>query len=175
MFVFSELADCDKLCFCFSGAMTHLYRRATISMMVFRISKLTDIYSPEKRSSLMSGVRSKNTSGELSVRKALHQMGLRFRLHRQDLPGKPDIVLPKFRTVVFVHGCFWHVHKHCRKSSLPQNNRVFWQAKLERNVERDQQNILALEAQGWKVMVIWECQARNSEKLRELLQSVFFR
>ncbi len=99
--------------------------------------KPKDMFTPEKRSQIMSRVRSKNTKPELEVRSALHAMGYRFRLHRKDLPGKPDVVLPKYRTALFVHGCFWHQHPGCRKATLPKNNANFWREKLEGNVARD--------------------------------------
>lgn len=104
----------------------------------------------------MSSVRSSNTKPEILVRKMLHAEGLRFRLHRKDLPGSPDVVLPKFSTAVFVHGCFWHSHD-CDRFSLPQTNREFWKEKLEGNLRRDQIAVSALESLGWRVRVIWAC------------------
>lgn len=135
-----------------------------------------DVFSPEKRSEIMSLVRSRNTKPELKVRSALHRLGYRFRVHRRDLSGSPDIVLPKYRTVVFVHGCFWHQHVGCKKATIPKTNHDKWQQKLERNVLRDQEAIMDLEAKGWKVVVLWECDLRKHfsleiSKLDEVLRS----
>ncbi len=116
-----------------------------------------DIFTTEKRSQVMSLVKSKDTKPELKVRSALHSLGFRFRLHRKDLPGCPDIVLPMYRTVVFVHGCFWHQHKGCRKAKLPKQNARFWAAKLRRNARRDVEVRNQLRALGWKVVILWEC------------------
>lgn len=126
-----------------------------------KTSRETDIFTPEKRSEVMSRVRSGNTKPELLVRSLLHRMGYRFRLHRKDLPGKPDIVLPKYRTVVLVHGCFWHQHPGCRKATVPKRNRAFWEAKLSRNTERDREVVRKLEQAGWKTVTIWECELRR--------------
>lgn len=123
---------------------------------------MTDVYSKEKRSRVMSGVRGKNTKPEKRVRSALHRSGYRFRLHRTDLPGKPDIVLPLYNTVIFVNGCFWHQHPGCRKATIPQNNRPFWKKKLTRTVERDKQNRKDLQRLGWNIIIIWECEIRAS-------------
>jgi len=120
----------------------------------------SDIYSKEKRSEVMSRVRSSDTKPERAVRSALHRLGYRFRLHRSDLPGKPDIVLPRLKTVIFVHGCFWHQHG-CKKSKPPQQNATFWQKKLLSNVARDQAVAVRLEESGWKVVVVWECQFKQ--------------
>lgn len=105
----------------------------------------------------MRAIRAKDTSPELAVRSGLHRAGLRFRLHDSSLPGSPDIVLPRHRTVIFVHGCFWHRHFGCAQSTLPQRNREWWIAKLRRNRMRDRQAQRALEAIGWRVIVVWEC------------------
>ncbi len=104
----------------------------------------------------MALVHSEDTSIELAVRKTLHSAGFRYRLHRKDLPGRPDIVLPRYSTVVFVHGCFWHGHE-CRRFRLPVSNRSYWIAKIARNVKRDVVNFAALRERNWKVCVIWEC------------------
>lgn len=130
-----------------------------------------DPLTPRKRSETMSRVKSVNTKPELRVRSALHRMGYRFRLHRKDLPGNPDIVLPKHRTVVFVHGCFWHQHPGCRKATIPQTNREYWESKLGRNVERDRKAQQALVEQGWRVLTLWECKIpRDKDSLQELLR-----
>lgn len=115
-----------------------------------------------RRSANMRAVRSWNTRPELAVRTLLHGAGYRFRLRRADLPGKPDIVLPRYRTVVFVHGCFWHRHT-CKRATSPKTRVEFWQAKFAGNVERDRQTTVALDALGWKVVVIWECEIRHPE------------
>jgi len=109
----------------------------------------------------MSRVRSKNTKPELIVRSLLHRMGFRFRVNRSDLPGKPDIVLSKYKTVVFVHGCFWHRHKGCKRATAPSTRREFWEKKFTANVERDKRNCHELQAQGWKVVVLWECEVSS--------------
>lgn len=106
---------------------------------------------------MMSGIRGKNTKPEIIVRKALHAAGYRFRLHRKDLPGKPDIVLPKYKTVIFVHGCFWHKHD-CRYFKWPKTRPDFWREKIEGNVERDRLAYEKLEEMGWRVKVVWECE-----------------
>ena len=118
---------------------------------------MADIVSPEKRSSMMSGIRGKDTKPEIIMRCLLHQFGYRFRLHRKDLPGRPDIVLPKWRTVIFVNGCYWHGHEDCHLFRPPKTRTEFWTNKIEKNQARDQRNHTALEDAGWKVLVIWEC------------------
>jgi DNA mismatch endonuclease (patch repair protein) len=128
-----------------------------------------DIYSAEKRSWVMSQVKGRNTLPERVVRSALHRMGYRFRLHDRRLPGTPDIVLSKYRTVVFVHGCFWHQHPSCPRAKRPATNRRFWDQKLEANVERDKRKIVALEALGWASLVVWECQTEQAGALNALL------
>ncbi len=131
----------------------------------------SDPLTPQKRSETMSRVKSRNTKPELRVRSALHATGYRFRLHRKDLPGNPDIVLPKHRAAVFVHGCFWHQHPGCRKATIPQNNRPYWEKKLGRNVERDERSQRALAERGWEVITLWECEIpRDEAALRERLR-----
>jgi DNA mismatch endonuclease (patch repair protein) len=109
---------------------------------------------------MMSGIRGKNTRPEMIVRRALHKAGFRFRLHKKDLPGEPDIVLPKHKTVIFVHGCFWHKHE-CKYFKLPKTRQEFWSKKLEKNVERDYQHLDALRSLGWNVIQIWECELKQ--------------
>jgi DNA mismatch endonuclease (patch repair protein) len=116
-----------------------------------------DNISKIQRSANMRAVRGKHTGPELAVRKAAHRLGLRFRLHRKDLPGKPDLVFPKWRTVVFVNGCFWHGHDGCSRAKLPSSNVTFWREKLSGNVERDHRNYRKLSDLEWHVEVIWEC------------------
>jgi DNA mismatch endonuclease (patch repair protein) len=117
----------------------------------------------------MSSVRSKHTDIELAVRRAAHGLGYRFRLH-PDLPGRPDLVFPRLKIAVFVHGCFWHGH-NCRKGALPATNAAFWEAKVEANKERDQRASTALEKLGWSVQVVWGCEAKPGHNLSELLQA----
>jgi DNA mismatch endonuclease (patch repair protein) len=125
------------------------------------------------RSRIMSAVRQKNTGPETIVRRVLHGLGLRFRLHRNDLPGTPDIVLPKHRTVVFVHGCFWHRHGGCSKTTTPKTRLEFWLEKFDRNVDRDLRKERALVEEGWKVLVVWECETRDRACLRERMSRAF--
>lgn len=117
------------------------------------------------RSAIMSKVRGRNTKPEMLVRSLLHRLGYRFRLHKKDLPGRPDIVFPSRRAAIFVHGCFWHQHSGCRKASIPETRREFWQAKLQRNVDRDVENVEALRARGWKVLIVWECETKDMDAL----------
>ena len=133
-----------------------------------------DIYDRQKRSELMSKVRSSDTKPELIVRRKLHSLGFRFRLHSKSLPGKPDIVLPKYRSIVFVHGCFWHHHTNCGKSKLPTSNAEFWRTKIYQNVTRDSLKTEELKKLGWCVLVIWECETKNGSfetKLRAFLDT----
>jgi DNA mismatch endonuclease (patch repair protein) len=120
----------------------------------------------------MAQIRSKNTKPELAVRRAAHAMGLRFRLHGADLPGKPDLVFRRWKTVVFVHGCFWHRH-HCERGRLPKTNADYWLKKLQRNTQRDAAALRALRRSGWRCVVIWECQAKDSFKLDGILRKRF--
>ncbi|WP_202967921.1 very short patch repair endonuclease [Chryseobacterium kwangjuense] len=129
-----------------------------------------DIWSKEKRSEVMSKIRGKNTKPEMILRSQLFMKGFRFRIHKKDLPGKPDIVLPKYKTVIFVHGCFWHYHKDCREGRIPSTNSKFWQEKLSKNIDRDEKYIKELQQLGWKVIVIWECEIeKNIEDTLEKL------
>ena len=138
---------------------------------------MTDIYGQEKRSSIMARVPATGTKPELIVRQVAHALGYRFRLHRANLPGRPDLVFPRHRKVIFVHGCFWHGHENCRKAKRPETNRSFWERKLSRNVERDHQNLAALRETGWMILVVWECETPSrellSEKVRNFLEKKF--
>lgn len=125
---------------------------------------MADVVSRKRRSQMMAGIGPRNTAPELAVRRVAHRMGLRFRIHRKDLPGSPDIVFPKHRLAVFVHGCFWHRHANCSNCTLPKTRTVFWKAKFASNVARDRRNVEALRALGWRVLTVWECEAEN-EKL----------
>jgi DNA mismatch endonuclease (patch repair protein) len=120
------------------------------------------------RSANMRAIRSKDMQPELNVRSLAHKLGYRFRLHRKDLPGKPDLVFPARRKVIFVHGCFWHAH-NCTVAHTPQSNLGYWLPKLERNTARDTRNIESLGALGWKVLVIWECEASDARKLKKIV------
>ncbi len=123
---------------------------------------MTDVHNKEQRSKNMAAIRSKDTKPELRVRSLLHRLGYRFRLHRSDLPGKPDIVLPSKRKIIFVHGCFWHLHE-CRFGRVqPATNENFWTEKRRRNCERDETNLQLLRQDGWDVLVIWECLLNES-------------
>ncbi len=133
---------------------------------------MTDVYSPEKRSSVMRKVKSRDTTPELKVRKALTRLGARFRLHRADLPGKPDIVLPGRKLAIFVHGCFWHGHDCARGSRVPKANRDYWTAKVARNCARDEENRAALTAKGWRVETIWECDLSDEATLSARLSAL---
>lgn len=119
----------------------------------------------------MSRIGGKNTKPEMVVRSLLHGMGYRFRLHRKDLPGKPDITLPKHKKVIFVHGCFWHSHPGCKRAERPKSNRVFWQQKLDKNIARDKSVIAGLKAEGWNVLVVWSCEVKDREQLKNMLLS----
>lgn len=130
-----------------------------------------DTLTKERRSWNMSQIRGKDTKPELLVRSLLHRMGCRFRLHRSDLPGKPDIVLPKYRTIIFVHGCFWHRHKGCKYAYEPKSRKGFWRKKFERNVERHREVAANLGALGWRVLVVWECQLRSLDRLSARLET----
>ena len=130
-----------------------------------------DVFSREKRSQIMSCVSGKNTKPELVVRSLLHNMGYRFRLHRNDLPGKPDITLPKYKKIIFVHGCFWHGHIDCPRAKRPTTNKKFWDEKLNKNIERDKITVNNLKALGWDVLTVWTCEVKDTEKLRNKLLS----
>jgi DNA mismatch endonuclease (patch repair protein) len=130
-----------------------------------------DVHTPEQRSRNMAAIRSKNTKPEMIVRRLLCEMGLRYRLHRTDLPGKPDIVMPGRKVAIFVHGCFFHMHK-CRYGRVvPATNAEFWQTKRSGNAARDRRNALQLRKFGWTVLTMWECETRNQDKLKNKLQA----
>ena len=127
----------------------------------------------EQRSRNMSAIKSKNTKPEIAVRKLLHSMGYRFRLHRKDLPGSPDIVLPKYKTVIFVHGCFWHRHENCKYASTPKTRREFWENKFKSNVKRDKEIQEKIKNLDWRSVVIWECEIKNKISLERKLRNLF--
>jgi DNA mismatch endonuclease (patch repair protein) len=126
---------------------------------------MADRITREHRSWNMSRIKGRDTGPELQVRSIIHRLGFRFSLRRTDLPGKPDIVLPRLRTAIFVHGCFWHRHGNCSNSVVPKTRRKFWLRKLDSNVSRDRSNTAALIALGWRVLVVWECELENEVRL----------
>lgn len=134
---------------------------------------LVDRLTPERRSWLMSRVGGRNTAPEWRVRRAAHALGLRFRLHRRDLPGTPDLVFPRWRKVIFVHGCFWHRHVGCSKASTPKTRSSYWEEKFRQNVRRDKRNAASLRKAGWSVLIIWECETKHPENLRAKLAIAF--
>lgn len=119
----------------------------------------------------MQKVRQRHTKPELIVRRTVHALGYRFRLHRKDLPGSPDLALPRHKIAIFVHGCFWHRHPGCRLASTPKSNSEFWNDKFRRNVERDSRKETELRALGWRVLVVWECETRDPENLKRLIEN----
>ena len=137
---------------------------------------MTDVFSEEKRSYVMSCVSSKDTKPEKIVRSFLHRAGFRFRLHSPALPGKPDLVLAKYKTAIFVHGCFWHRHQGCKRTTTPATRREFWMEKFKKNVRRDNLNHKKLKEQGWEVIVVWECKLEKiknrEEELKNLVQTL---
>ena len=136
----------------------------------FRRYIMADSLSKDKRSWNMSRIKGKDTKPELIVRSLLHKMGYRFRLHKKDLPGKPDIVLPKYKTVIFVHGCYWHRHKGCKYTYNPKTRVDFWQKKFKNNILRDKKNKIDLKKAGWKVFIIWECETSDPATMMSKIQ-----
>jgi len=139
---------------------------------------MPDVFDKRTRSEIMSKIRSKDTKPEMLVRRFLHRNGFRYRLHAKDLPGKPDIVLPKYKSIVFVHGCFWHSHAGCRRANTPSSNKDYWVAKLKKNKDKDIRDQEKLSSSGWRVVVVWECSLSTIDKRRaglerlvEILQS----
>ncbi|WP_215767519.1 very short patch repair endonuclease [Gluconobacter cerinus] len=130
-----------------------------------------DTLNPTARSELMRRVRGKDTQPEMIVRRLAHRLGYRFRLHRRNLPGHPDLVFPARRAVIFVHGCFWHQHDCSRGARRPISNKAYWHSKLDRNIERDREAREQLESQGWRVLVLWECEMRDADQLSHRLIS----
>jgi len=123
---------------------------------------MVDTLTKEHRSWVMGRVRGKNTKPEIMVRSILHRMGYRFRINRRDLPGNPDIVLPKYKTCVFVHGCFWHRHKGCGEARMPKTRKRYWREKFEGNIARDKRNVRKLRKNGWSVLTVWSCQVKKN-------------
>jgi DNA mismatch endonuclease (patch repair protein) len=139
------------------------------------VSERTDVYSAEKRSAVMRRVKGRDTTPEMKVRKALTKLGARYRLHRKDLPGNPDVVLPGRRLALVVHGCFWHGHDCARGARVPKANRDYWLGKVARNRARDERSREALAAQGWRVETIWECDLKDAEALTKRLEALLAR
>lgn len=133
---------------------------------------MVDFLSPSERSERMSRIRSSNTAPEVALRRAMHAIGFRFRLHSKGLPGKPDIVLPRHKTVIFVHGCFWHRHSGCKIATTPKTNTEFWVEKFDRNVVRDARTREQLEGLGWRVIVVWECELRSANQVAGAVRRV---
>ena len=136
---------------------------------------MTDSLTTERRSWNMARIRGRNTIPEKLVRSLLHRLGYRFSLHRRDLPGKPDIVMARHRTVVFVHGCFWHLHAGCRNARIPKTRRLWWTEKLSGNTARDKRHRNALRHLGWRVLTVWECETEQPEKLGRRLKRLVHR
>jgi DNA mismatch endonuclease (patch repair protein) len=134
-----------------------------------------DIVNRETRSKMMASVRSKNSKPEKEVRSLLHAEGYRFRIHRKDLPGNPDIVLVKYKKVIFVHGCFWHQHAGCPKAKRPKTRKKFWDKKLNENIDRDKRNLRELEELGWISHVIWECQTMRKDDLITAIKGICYK
>jgi DNA mismatch endonuclease (patch repair protein) len=132
---------------------------------------MADVVDKETRSRMMSGIRSKDTSPEMEVRRFLHALGLRYRLHVKEMPGKPDLVFPKYGLALFVHGCFWHRHARCKYASTPSSNRTFWDTKFQGNIRRDKEVVRTLKKAGWRVLVIWECEI-NETRLAALAHDI---
>lgn len=133
---------------------------------------MADIVDKATRSRMMAGIRGTDTKPERLVRSWLHRQGLRFRLHKSGLPGRPDIILSKYRAAIFVHGCFWHRHPGCRYATTPASNAAFWQEKFRKNVERDRKKTAELRRLGWRVLTIWECQVGGERQLNRLTEKV---
>ena len=133
---------------------------------------MADTVTPKRRSEIMSNIRAKGMKPEMVVRRIIHGMGYRYRLHRKDLPGKPDLVFPSRRKIIFVHGCFWHQHTDpaCKISRRPQSNRDYWLPKLERNVERDAEHQARLVNLGWNVLVLWECEVESDSRIHDRIR-----
>lgn len=139
-----------------------------------RIPGKMDVVDAAKRSKMMAGIKSKNTGPEMMVRKYLHAKGFRYRLHARKLPGSPDVVLPKHKVVIFVHGCFWHRHLSCRFATHPSSNAERWSKKFQENIDRDARNSTALDSLGWNVLVVWECELRvdSAGRLERLVSEI---
>lgn len=134
---------------------------------------MADVFTPKKRSWNMSRIRSKHTSPELQVRQALSGLGLKYRLHVKSLPGNPDIVFRKYKTVIFINGCFWHQHKGCKRATSPKSNIDYWKPKLKRNIQKQKENFKEFKKLGWKTVIIWECEAKREDILNSKINRIF--
>lgn len=136
---------------------------------------MVDIFSVEKRSQIMSQIKSRDSKQELFIRKITHSMGYRYRLHNKIFPGKPDLVFPKYKKVIFVNGCFWHGHQNCKRATLPSTNTEFWKSKISGNIKRDEITYSALRKLGWQYLIIWQCQIKesNKEMLKDIISKFF--
>ncbi|MEJ0077627.1 MAG: very short patch repair endonuclease [Alphaproteobacteria bacterium] len=132
---------------------------------------MADTRTPQQRRRIMQSVGQRHTGPELVVRRVVHALGYRFRLHRRDLPGRPDVVLPRYKMAIFVNGCFWHGHSRCRKGRLPKSRREYWEPKIARNKERDAAAIRKLKGMGWSVLTVWQCQTRDGAALSSMLRT----
>ena len=133
---------------------------------------MTDVVNKTTRSRMMAGIKGKNTVPERVLRQAMHKRGFRFRLHAKQLPGRPDLLFPKYKAAVFVHGCFWHRHRNCRYATTPATRTEFWQTKFASNVARDRVSVAALINSGWRVAIVWECSLRNSVGIQETAEEL---
>ena len=131
---------------------------------------MADVFTSEKRSAIMAQIKGENTKPELLVRRIVHSLGYRYRLHGKKLPGKPDLVLPRHHKVILVHGCFWHGHARCRRSALPTSNVDFWHEKIEGNRTRDRRTVRKLRRMGWQVLVVWQCETKDVARLTARLE-----
>lgn len=131
---------------------------------------MVDIFTKEKRHEIMANIKGRDTKPEKIVRSIIHRMGIRFSLHRTDLPGKPDIVLPRHHKIIMVNGCFWHGHKDCKKATIPRTNTKFWTTKIEKNRSRDHRVICQLQRLGWEVLIIWQCEISKPDQLLAKLE-----
>lgn len=134
---------------------------------------MADVFTPEKRSAIMARIKGENTKPEILARKLVHSLGYRFRLHSKRLPGKPDLVFPRHEKIIFVHGCFWHAHAGCSRGVLPSTNTKFWQKKISGNQTRDRMVKRKLNKDGWRVLVIWQCETKNITRLTKRLERFF--
>lgn len=134
---------------------------------------MADVFTPAKRSAIMARIKGQNTKPEILVRKLVHSLGYRFRLHQNKLPGKPDLVLPRHEKIIFVHGCFWHGHAGCSRATVPSTNISFWQRKIQGNKRRDLSVRRKLRRKGWSILVVWQCQTRSIERLTDRLRCFF--
>jgi len=147
-------------------------RKSVIFVTLYYLYKMADVHNKQTRSFNMSQIKGKNTVPEISVRKFLFANGFRYKLHDYKLPGNPDIVLPKYKTAIFINGCFWHGHEGCGKYVIPKTRTEFWLNKINTNILNDKKNTISLRKQGWKVLTIWECQLKKEKAFDEILRQI---